>query len=982
MEIGILGALEAREGGRTLPLGGTKQRAVLAMLLLHVNQVVAADFLVDGLWGEAIPDSAANVMQTYVSRLRGILGSSGIGDTGFGGVRRCPPGYLLALDPERFDLYRFERLAREGTQQLSTEPEAAATTLQAALGLWRGPALAEFGDLPFAVPEKHRLGEERLRVVVARIGADLALGRHNEVVPELESLVASHPLHEALWAHLMVSLFRSGRQADALAAYRRVQQIFSEELGIDASRQLSELESAILAQDPSLEWHPPRPAVNLAVPVPPAPAMAEPGRPNPQAALAGRPARVWKVPPRNPHFTGRTGALEQLHSRLRSGEHSLVVQALFGLGGVGKTQLAIEYAHRYADDYTVVWWVDAEQPVLIPDQLVALAGRLGLPTHGSAPDVVDRVLIELTERSDWLLIFDNAEEPDDIAGYRPAGSGHLLVTSRFPGWGALGGRIEVDVLARGETVALLRARIPEMDESVAQGLAAELGDLPLAAAQAAAYLEQTGLAPADYMRRFRTRRDSLLAHGDVVGYQRRVDTTWDLSLERLRAVSPVAVELLELGAFMAPEPVPLTLFTRHPALLTGSLRAAALAGFDDLADAVGGAVAFSLVYRRRDSFQLHRLVQAVIRHRLSPQRQRDIGALAVVLLSASHPGDPGDPANWPAYARLAPHVLATSELLDDDADPDGYVLMLDTVQYLNARGDTRASRLIAEELLGRWRRVLGPVHPTTLQLAGILTAALAWLGEGERACRLGTDTLEKCRQALGPDHPTTLSVATYLTSALGWTGQNEQAAGLGHDTLQRCRRTLGSDHPITLGSAARWAFTLLGMGDVESARTLSQETWQAARQMLGPDHPTTQIAAAALTYARAWLGEAQAACDLGIDSVERCQQAFGLDHWLTVLMQAALTFGFVALPDGHRAGETSRDIVDRARQAFGVDHWVTLLAAAARTFALMSAGDRASALALGEDTLIRCSRTLGSQHPIAQNLHQVLQIDLPPAVHV
>lgn len=928
--------------------------------------------------GEAVPDSAANVMQTYISRLRRILGSSGIGDTGFGGVRRCPPGYLLALDPERFDLYRFERLAREGTQQVSIDPEAASTTLRAALGLWRGPALVEFGELPFAVPEKHRIGEERLRVIVARVGADLALGRHHEMVPELESLVAGHPLHETLWAHLMVSLYRSGRQADALAAYRRVQQIFSEELGIDASRQLSELESAILAHDPSLEWHPPRSAVNLTIPAPTAQAAPEPDRPSPLPAIGERPTRVWKVPPRNPHFTGRAGVLEQLHSRLHSGENLLVVQALFGLGGVGKTQLAIEYAHRYAEDYTVAWWVDAEQPVLIPDQLVLLAGRLGLPTHGNASDVVDRVLIELTERSDWLLIFDNAEDPADIAGYRPAGSGHLLVTSRFPGWGALGGRIEVDVLARGETVALLQARIPGMDGSIAQGLAAELGDLPLAAAQAAAYLEQTGLDPADYMRRFRTRRDNLLAHGDVVGYQRRVDTTWDLSLERLRAVNPVAVELLELGAFLAPEPVPLTLFTHHPELLTGSLRAAALAGSDELADAVGAAVAFSLVYRRRDSFQLHRLVQAVIRHRLSPQRQQEIGALAVSLLSASHPGDPGNPANWPTYARLAPHVLATSQLLGDendgDTDPDGYALMLDTVQYLNARGDTRASQLIAEELLQRWRRVLGPMHPTTLKLAGILTAALAWLGEGERACQLGGDTLEKCRRTLGPDHPITLSVATYLTSGLGWIGENEQAAALGHDTLQRCRRTLGSDHPITLGSAAQWAFTLLGMGDVESVRTLSQETWQGCQQMLGPDHPTTQLAAAALTYARAWLGEAQAACALGIDSVQRCQQAFGLDHWLTLLTQAALTFGLVALPDGPRACDTSKDMVQRARQAFGADHWVTLLAAAARTFALMSVGDRESAHTLGADTLARCTTTLGSQHPIAVNLQQVLQI--------
>lgn len=984
MDIGILGALEARVGTRSLQLGGTKQRAVLAMLLLRVNHVVAVDSLVDGLWGDQVPDCATNVIQTYISRIRGTLGSATGDDSGFGGVRRCRPGYLLALDPEHFDLYRFERLVREGTQQLATDPRTASSTLQAALDLWRGPALAEFGEIPFAVAEQHRLEEERLSVVVARIGADLAVGRHAEVVAELELLVAGHPLHEELWAHLMLCLFRSGRQAEALAAYRRARQTFSDEIGIEPSRRLSEVESAILARDPSLDWHPPRPTMTTEMMTRGSrlPAVGDQGGPSASSPVGERPVRVWRVPARNPHFTGRAALLEQLRSRLMSGEKSLVVEALFGLGGVGKTQLAIEYAHRYATEYRVVWWIDAEQPVLIPDQLVALAGRLGLPTSGNASDVVDQVLSELSDSADWLLIFDNSEHPADIAGYRPAGSGHFLVTSRFPGWGSLGGRIQVDVLTRPETVALLRVRIPELEGPVAQGLAAELGDLPLAAAQAAAYLEQTGMAPTDYLRRFRTRRDGLLAQGDVVGYERRVDTTWDLSLERLRATDPVAVELLEVGAFLAPEPVPLALFTDHPELLTGSLEELATAGPDALSDAVGAAVALSLVSRRRDGFQLHRLVQAVIRHRLSPQRQRDLGALTVALLAAAHPGDPHNPAHWSAYARLAPHVLATGHIGDED--PDGRALMLDTVQYFTARGDTRASRLIAVEILERWRRVLGPMHPTTLTLASILTGALAWLGEAGRACELGQETLEQCRRTLGPDHPTTLGTATHLTSALGWIGRSEQAAGLGHDTLQRCRKTLGPDHPITLGSAAQWAFTLLGLGEVESARALSEETLQRCERALGDNHPTTLVAAAALTFAHAWLGEADAACNLGIASVERCRQAFGFDHWLALVTEAALTFGFAGLAqvDGTaatRAAKTSSDIVDRSQKAFGPDHWVTLLAAAARTFALSAVGDREAARALGVDTLQRCNRTLGGQHPIARNLHQVLESDQPPA---
>src|SRR3954467_6808715 len=283
--------------------------------------------------------------------------------------------------------------------------------------------------------------------------------------------------------------------------------------------------------------------------------------------FAGSLPAVWKVPPRNPRFTGRDGMLTELRRRLGGGEGTLVVQALYGLGGVGKTQLAIEYAHRFAGDYDLVWWIDAEQPVLIPDQLAGLATRLALPAGGTVADTVERLLAELRGRDRWLLVFDNAEQPQQIAAYRPGGVGHVLITSRSPGWGALGGRMEVDVLARAETIALLCARIPALDEELADKLAAELGDLPPPAARAAGYLEQTDLPAADYLRRFRTRRVTLLTRGDVVGYAGRIDTTWALSLERLRAQHPAAVALLQLAAFLAPEPIPLALIGGHPELL-------------------------------------------------------------------------------------------------------------------------------------------------------------------------------------------------------------------------------------------------------------------------------------------------------------------------------------------------------------------------------------------------------------------------------
>jgi DNA-binding SARP family transcriptional activator len=554
VEVRILGPLEVVvHAGTPLALGGTKQRAVLAMLALRVNQVVSLDFLVDGLWGTEPPTDPTNVVQVYLSRLRKALRPRGTDDSLDGQVLRRKPGYLLQLDPEHLDLHRFERLAREGRHALPAAPESAAATLNEALRLWRGLPLAEFTEEPFARNEIPRLEEQRLTALAARIEADLALGRHAQLVAELEELTSRYPLHEGLRGQLILSLYRSGRQAEALAAYRRAREALADELGIDPGRELQDLEAAVLAHDPHLDWTPP-PMSTPPVATDPQTDQQDPGQTTTNAPA--QPLRVSNIPARNPHFSGRGDLLDRLQRALQPDQRGLVVRALYGLGGVGKTQLAIEYAHRNAADYDVVWWIEAEQPVLIPDQLTGLATELGLPTDAVAAEVVNRVLTELGRRTRWLLIFDNAEHPDHIADYRPHGSGHVLVTSRYPGWGALGGRIEIDVLNRSDTVAMLRTRIPEMTAEFADKLAAELGDLPLAAAQAVGYLEQTGMPSADYLRRFRTHRAGLLAVGDVLDYQGRVDTTWAISLERLRATSPAAVAVLEVSAFLSSKPIP------------------------------------------------------------------------------------------------------------------------------------------------------------------------------------------------------------------------------------------------------------------------------------------------------------------------------------------------------------------------------------------------------------------------------------------
>jgi DNA-binding SARP family transcriptional activator len=250
VEFRILGPLEVRDGDRLVPLGGARQRGVLALLLTHANEVVSRDWLIDELWGERPPESAVNVLQTYVSHLRKALAADLL-------VTRTP-GYMIRVEREELDLYLFEDLVTEADR---AEPAAAATKLRAALELWRGTALADFAYDPFAQATITRLEELRLTALERRIEADLALGRHGELVGELEVVTREHPLREPFRRQLMLALYRSGRQAEALAAYRDARRVLVDQLGIDPSPSLQELERAILRQEPALESPAPASAV-------------------------------------------------------------------------------------------------------------------------------------------------------------------------------------------------------------------------------------------------------------------------------------------------------------------------------------------------------------------------------------------------------------------------------------------------------------------------------------------------------------------------------------------------------------------------------------------------------------------------------------------------------------------------------------------------------------------------------------------------
>ena len=305
MEIRLLGSVEASADERPVALGGSKQRAVLAMLGLEANRLVTADRLIEGLWGEEPPASAGKMVQNYVWRLRKALANGGDAE-----IVTRGRGYELQIDRELIDALRFERLVGEATRG------AAADSARQALALFRGEPLADIAEEPFAGAEIRRLGELRLVAAELAIDSDLAAGRHQEIVGEIEALLAEHPLRERVHAQLLLALYRGGRQAEALEAYRHARATLVDEIGIEPGPELQQLHAAILRQDPALTVEPPASAL---------PAELE------RAAAAPMVGREREL-----------AVLRQLWRRAAAGEAVLI--ALVGAYGMGKTRIAAALA--------------------------------------------------------------------------------------------------------------------------------------------------------------------------------------------------------------------------------------------------------------------------------------------------------------------------------------------------------------------------------------------------------------------------------------------------------------------------------------------------------------------------------------------------------------------------------------------------------------------------------------------------------------
>ena len=499
----VLGTFEATVGGREVALGGPRQRAVLARVLVGDGDPVTAEQIVDDVWGgRTVSDTMASSVHAYVSRLRAMLGGEAI--------RRRGGGYVLDRRVVTVDADEFVADVARGRGMLARgDDETAAGILESALDRWAGPRVfGGLGDFPFLAITTARLEELRVGAAETLADAHARRGRAAGDVALLEELAARDPLRESLALRLVTALYAAGRQADALAAFERCRRSLADQLGVDPAPPLRRVHAAVLAQQAPLT-----------------------------AATVGR-TTAFNLPPRNPSFVGREAVLAELQQRLDEHEHRPRAVLLCGLAGVGKTELALEVAHRRHRAGRVAWWIVADDPAGIAAGLADLAAAAGVVQGKRAEDTRAALWTELDRHPGWLIVFDNASEPRMLEPFLPdAEHGDVIITSPNPAWRRLARPIALPPLLRAESIAFATARSGDQDPAGAAALAELLGDLPLALEQACAYIEQTGMSIPDYVRLFQRRRAGLLLR-DPGGPGPTIATTWGLAFDRLRIALP------------------------------------------------------------------------------------------------------------------------------------------------------------------------------------------------------------------------------------------------------------------------------------------------------------------------------------------------------------------------------------------------------------------------------------------------------------
>ncbi|MFF3334627.1 FxSxx-COOH system tetratricopeptide repeat protein [Streptomyces sp. NPDC002888] len=699
-------------------------------------------------------------------------------------------------------------------------------------------------------------------------------------------------------------------------------------------------------------------------------APSAPGAP----ARPRRPARLPRTMPlpQASYFTGREEELDRLRELLNSGDRAAVLPyALYGLGGVGKTRLAVEYVHRHHTEYERIWWIDAEQPAVIRQQLASLASDFGAAAEGSG-DPVDRVLAAMstgTPFTRWLLVMDNAGAPEDVVPYIPAllgvpgGAGHVLVTSRHSGWAERVNALRVDVFSREESIGFLRHRTPWASREEAERLAESLGDLPLALEHSVAAQAQSGIRTGAYLDLLEHRRQEVLAEPSASGIQ-PVAATWRASVDLLGARNPQALELLRLLAFFGPEPIAQS-FLRDARLLQLPDSLAPVAR-DELARgrAIRAINQFSLltVNAASGTLQVHRLLAGVLQDEVPEDERVRLRHLVHRIIAAHDPGDSQRPENWRNYTDILPHLEPTGLLRCGDEGVRGTALNI--LGYVIAGGDFPGAARLARQVSDIWTTTLGPDHLQTLWARRQQASAHWQLAEFDDSRRINEEVLGRLRATVGDDHEYTLTVAGATAADLRAAGRFTQALALDRDAYERSVRLHGTRSPKALTIGHNYGVSLRVNGLYEEALAMDESIHEARLDILGPSARSTLFSINNVARDLRECGRYVDALVLQTSTLARYREKYGDRHPATMRAIKNMSVTCRKAGEFEQSLALAREVLELYLEHFGPEHIDTLAALTNISNDLRMTGDPQAAREHSADALHRYRAVLGPQHPL------------------
>jgi tetratricopeptide (TPR) repeat protein len=650
------------------------------------------------------------------------------------------------------------------------------------------------------------------------------------------------------------------------------------------------------------------------------------------------------------------------------------LRAVQGIGGVGKTAIAIEYAYRYRSEYDVVWWIPADQLSSVRSSLAQLASRLHLDTppaagiDGAIPVVLD-ALRRGEPCSRWLLIFDNADQPEEIRGLVPRGPGDVLITSRNHRWQSVIDTVPMDVFTREESTEFLNRRVArELSKDDANRLANSLGDLPLALEQAGAMLAETGMPADEYLRLLEERVCGVMELGKSPGYPLSMTAAWALSVSALDDKLPAARQLLRLCAFFGPDAIPREVF-----------RLGAEAASEPVAEMIADPILFSRAVRELGRFALvtldarsiavHPLVQALLRDELTAAERERYQHDVHLIMAAAAPDNPDDRVKWPDFSGLLPHVAAESTGLAKSSEPTVRELALRMMRYADQSGDYSSCVALAERFIEQRTNDSGPDSPDVLRAQRHLGNAQRNLGLYAQASRLTEEALERARVVLGEKDPTTLSLRSASGADLRAGGAFRAARVRDEESLMLFEETYGWEDSRTL----RLASSLALDHGLNSQYILAADLYKKTSRYMskaGSDSTDSDKLGAwiGLAWALRLMGEHKAALDVLQEVRDFAQDPEGLaPEFLSSLRASnAYTIACRQIPDLRREGLTiSRDIYKVSTRLFGDRHPDTLAIAISLSNMLRSIDTsyHPEALALAEQTVAHYPSAYGADHP-------------------